>query len=429
MKTNLSIVLLALATVFSCNTAPKPITDPNDYNAYVEASDEAALALAQKDKAFWEQKLSDHPNQFPYASKLAASYSHLFAQTGEIDHLIKAETYFKQVVEATNYEQPGALKALAANYISQHKFKEALDLLIKAELIGDTLEGTQKMLFDVHLELGNYELAQTYLDKFKNFSDFDYLIRLSKWSDHQGNLEAAIKYMEQAMVIAESSNLPAIKKWAYTNIADFYGHTGMIEKSYQHYLKALQLDPHDAYAKKGIAWITYSYEKNPEEALRILDKVTESYHAPDYDLLKAEIADYMGDTSLKEAQLTQYKEAVTNAAYGAMYNKYNVLLYTDEEQAVDQALAIAQIEVEHRPTPESYDLLAWAHFKNGNPTEALHIVEMHIIGKTFEPAILYHVAEIYKATGNYDAVKPLKKELLGSLYELGPTMDKRINQL
>ncbi|MFC4721236.1 tetratricopeptide repeat protein [Geojedonia litorea] len=429
MKTNITLIILALATLFSCNTTTEPITNPNDYNAYLEASDKEALELALNDKNFWEQKLSDHPDQFPYASKLGASYSHLFAQTGKIDYLISSETYLRQVVEATNYKDPGALKSLAANYISQHKFKEALELLSKAELIGDTLEGTQKMLFDVYLELGNYELAKMYLDTFKNFSDFDYLIRLSKWSDHQGNLDAAIKYMEQAMVIAESSNLPAIKKWAYTNIADFYGHAGLINKSYQHYLKALALDPHDAYAKKGIAWIAYSYEKNPEEALRILNKVTENYQAPDYYLLKAEIADYMGDTALKNTQLALYKTAVEDAAYGAMYNKYNVLLYTDEEQAIDQALAIARIEVEHRPTPESYDLLAWALFKNGNTNAALIIVNDHIINKTFEPAILYHVAEIYKATGNYAAVKPLKKELLGSLYELGPTMNQNIQQL
>jgi hypothetical protein len=429
MKTTLLIVVLLIGTTFSCNTAPEQITNSEDYNAYLESSNQTALELTKKDMLFWEQKLAENPSQFPFESKLASSYSSLFAQTGEIEYLIKAEMHYKQVLEATNYDQPGPLKALAANYISQHKFKQALELLTKAELIGDTLEGTQKMLFDVHLELGNYELAQMYLDTFKDFSDFDYLIRLSKWSDHQGNLEAAIKYMEQAKAIAESSNLPGIKKWAYTNIADFYGHAGNIKASYEHYLKALELDPNDAYSKKGIAWIAYSYEKNPEEALRILNKVTETYHAPDYYLLKAEIADFMGDASLEEAQLTLYKTAVKNAAYGDMYNKYNVLLYTNKNEAIDQALKIANIEVAHRPTPESYDLLAWAHFKNGNTQEALSIVDKHLINKTFEPHILYHIAEIYKAVGNYEAVKPLKKELLGSLYELGPTMYSKVNQL
>src|SRR5690606_18953473 len=125
-------------------------------------------------------------------------------------------------------------------------------------------------------------------------SDFDYLIRLAKWSDHQGNLDAAIIYLEKAKTTAESSNMKGIKQWAYTNLADFYGHAGRIHDSYNHYLKALELDPNDAYAKKGIAWIVYSYEKNPDEALRILNSVMKDYLAPDYYLLKSQIYEFKG---------------------------------------------------------------------------------------------------------------------------------------
>lgn len=418
-----------MAISFGCTTTPKKITNSNDYEAYLELPENQTLESALKDREFWKQKLEDNPTQFPFEAKLASSYSHLFSITGQIEYLIKAENHLINVIEATQHKSPEYLKALASNYISQHRFKEALDLLTKAELIGDKLKSTQKMLFDVHLELGNYGMAKMYLDQFLSFSDFDYLIRLAKWSDHQGNLEAAIKYMEQAKAIAETSNLPEIKKWAYTNIADFYGHEGQIQKSYQHYLKALALDPNDAYSKKGIAWIVYSHEKNPDEALRILNKVTESYHAPDYYLLMAEIADFDGNMDLKNEALEQYKTAVKHSGYGDMYNKYNVLLLTDEGENMDEALTIAKIEVQHRPTPESYDLLAWAYYKQGHLNDALDIVNNHIIDKTYEPHILYHVAEIYKAAGMTKEVKPLKEELLGSLYELGPTMVTKINQL
>ena len=56
----------------------------------------------------------------------------------------------------------------------------------------------------------------------------------------------------------------------------------------------------DAYAKKGIAWIVYSYEKNPDEALRILNSVTNTFFAPDYYLLKADIFEYKGDLPIYE---------------------------------------------------------------------------------------------------------------------------------
>ena len=429
MKTKLLILLITVAVAFSCSQPPKQISNVSDYEVYLQGSENEALRLALEDNTFWKDKLANNPSQFPFEAKLASSYSNLFGITGQIEYLIKAEDHLKHVIEVTEYKTPSYLKSLASNYISQHRFKEALILLTKAELIGDNLEGTQKMLFDVHLELGNYEMAKMYLDKFISFSDFDYLIRLAKWSDHQGNLEAAIDYMEQAKAIAEASNLDGIKKWAYTNIADFYGHAGEIQKSYNHYLKALALDPNDAYSKKGIAWIVYSYEKNPKEALRILDKVMETYHAPDYLLLKAEIADFEGNDALKHEQLAQYELEVKNVAYGDMYNKYNVLLYTDEGKHSDETINIAMSEVAHRPTPQSYDLLAWAYYKNGNLNQALDIVNNHLADKTFEPHILYHIAEIYKSAGEVEKLKPLKKELLAASYELGPIVSKKISQL
>ena len=61
--------------------------------------------------------------------------------------------------------------------------------------------------------------------------------------------------------------------------------------------------------------------------------------------------------------------------------------------------------------------------------KALEIVEEYVDGYTYEPEVLYHIAEIYKAAGFEEKVKPLKKELLASTYELGPLMAQRIEQL
>jgi hypothetical protein len=430
MKPYIIFFLLVTLTITSCTKLiPKQITSANDYNDYLELVENKNLELAKNDIEFWSHKIKANPNQFPYLSKLSSTYSNLFAITGQIEYLIEAEKQLIIVNQTTSYTKAGYLKALATNYISQHRFKDALELLTKAELIGEKLEGTQKILFDAHLELGNYEIAKTYLTKFKNFSDFDYLIRLSKWNDHKGNLDAAINYLEKAKAIAESSNLKNKKIWTYTNLADYYGHAGKIKASYTHFLKALELDPNDAYAKKGIAWIVYSHEKNADEALRILNSITTNFFAPDYNLLKAGIAEFKGDMSLNEEQLKAYQIAMSNSLYGGMYNKHNVLLFADASENLDKAIAIAKTEIKNRSTPQSYDLLAWSLFKKGNISEALQIVEKHVINKTFEPVALYHIAEIYKVVGKTEELKPLKEELLASLFELGPTMEQKIKSL
>ena len=424
LKKAFPFVLIVLLT-FSCTN--KTVTNEEDYRAYLTTKIDSSELFENVD--FWTNKLENTSNQFLYQAKRSGAYSNVFSKTGNIEYLIKAENDLIAVNEATNYNQAGSLKSLAANYISQHRFKEALGLLKKAEANGEKLNGTKKMLFDVHLELGNYIYAEAYLKDIKNTSDFDYLIRLSKWEDHQGNLEGAIKNMEKAMAIAESSNIKSLKQWSYTNIADFYGHAGEIEKSYNYFLKALELDPNDAYAKKGIAWIAYSHDKKPENALNILNHVATYYQAPDYDLLKAEIAEFQNDLELKSDALLNYQEAVSNKQYGDMYNAYNVMHYTDDLLLPQVAIDIAKLEVENRPTPQSYDLLAWSYFKQGNIEKANEIIETYVDGKTFEPAVLYHVAEIYKAAGKTDKIKPLKQDLTASLYELGPLMKEKIKQL
>lgn len=424
----LTLVLILLLIV-SCNEKSKQITDKNDYNAYLEIAESEMLQRVRDDLKFWKKKYEKEPNKFPYLSKIAASQSQIFSRTGNIEALIKAEKSLIEANKLSNYKQVGYLRALARNYISQHRFKESLELLQRAETIGEGLKSTQKMLFDVHLELGNYKVAKHYLNEIVDTSDFDYLIRLSKWSDHRGNLDATIKYMEHAMTIAEASNLPTTKQWVYTNLADYYGHAGRITDSYKHYLKALQLDPEGAYAKKGIAWIVYSYEENADEALRILNSVTNVYNAPDYYLLKAEIAEFKGDDKLKEAQLKLYKNAIQNKKYGAMYNKYNALIFAENSKETAKALQIANTEINNRPTPQSYSLLAWTYYNQGDVKDALEIMEKHVVGKTFEPEAMYHLAYIYKANNKLDEVKELKEELLESAFELGPLVTEQVQKL
>lgn len=421
-------IFVMLAFV-SCDQNEEKVTQPEDYQKYLEVDSKTAVEKLLEDRNFWQQRLEESPEQFPYLVQLATSQSRLFEVTGEIEYLIQAEKNLLAANDKTGYRTAGYLKSLARNYISQHRFKEALDLLDKAERSGEKINGTHKMLFDVHMELGNYEKAEAYLQKIEDRSDFDFLLRYAKWSDHNGDLGTAITYMQKATEKAEFSGIKNLMEWSYTNLADFYGHNGEIEKSYKYYLKALELDPNNAYAKKGIAWIVYSSERNPREALRILNAVSEQHKSPDYYLLKAEIAEYVNDEPLKKQNLESFMAAASNENYGVMYNSTSAILFAEELMAVDQALSLAQEEIENRPTPQSYDLLAWSFYNRGDYKEALQIAERYIVDQTYEPEALFHLAKIYKATGNDKKARSLKKELLDSAYELGPVTAQEVMKI
>lgn len=434
MKSNkikkLLLFLIVPLMFFNCTSKKSnKVTNKEDYKAYLEVNDNKKIQDINKEIEFWQTKFDAAPNQSSYLITLAAQYSQLFEITGKIDDLYKAEKLLLEANEKFVEENAGIHRAIARNYISQHRFKEALTHLEKADELGENKIGTQKMLFDVHMELGNYDLAKERLTVIQNPNDFDYLIRLAKWNDHKGDLDTAISSMEKAMKIAEDENNKGLKIWVYSNIGDFYGHAGRIEDSYKYYLKTLEEDNHNTYALKGIAWITFSHERNPEQALEIIDNIESKHLVPDLYLLKAEIAEFQNNKVEETKAIKKYNEILASHDYGDMYNKYNVLLMAENPNQVDTALKIAQKEIENRPTPESYDLLAWSYYKLGEKEKALEVIQKHTIGKSFEPNIVYHNAEILKANNKTAEIAPMKEELLASVYELGPGLENKIKNL
>tara|TARA_R110000765_G_scaffold69293_3_gene134329 strand:+ start:900 stop:2177 length:1278 start_codon:yes stop_codon:yes gene_type:complete len=420
-------LFIVLILVSSCGTKNQDtVAQKNDYDKYLVSKE---VETSSKYFELWNSKIRPDSMQLTSFGVVGGEYNRYFQQTGNIGFLKKAEKSLKKAVDIANIGKPGYYRALARNYISQHRFREALKLADSSATIGGDKSETQSLYFDVHMELGTYQLAEKYLDSLKNMSDFGYMIRLAKWNDYKGDLDTTINFMERARAKAESAKNRELMLWSYTNLGDYYGHAGRIQDSYNQYLKALEIDADNAYAKKGIAWIVFSNDKNAVEAIRILDSVTKTYNAPDYFLLKAEIADYMGDDLLRTKNLDQYFARVNNEMYGDMYNAYNLGLYIDETKQFDKAILLAQTEVNNRPTPESYSWLGYSYLKNGELNKAVEVIDNHVYGKTFEPALLFQAAEVYKANGEEEKVAALKGELIGALYELGPNMEKQVHDL
>ncbi|WP_130735866.1 CDC27 family protein [Flavobacterium sp. J27] len=432
MKNKMHIISLLIGIVFmvGCNSdKPLQITHKNDFQKYLSTKENNKLKNIEKDIDFWEKKYNEAPNQFTYLLTLSGLYSQRFEIDGAIQDLLHSETLLLECNKRVNGEKAGIHRSIAKNYISQHRFREALSHLEKAYKLGENKKGTQKMLFDVYMELGNYDLAEEKLTAIKDFKDFDYLIRLAKWNDHKGDLDTAIQVMEKAMVMVEKTKNEDLKLWLYSNIADFYGHAGRIQESYDYYLKTLAIDVNNTYALKGIAWISFSYERNTAQALEIINYIESKHLVPDLYLLKADIYDYNGNTKEKQLALNDYFAVLSKHNYGDMYNKYNALLYAETPGETEKAFALANKEIMNRPTPESYDLLAWTYFNNGDYKRAHDIIKKHTLNKSHEPLILYHNELILKANNVLDEDNSHKNELVESIYELGPNLEKQIRSI
>lgn len=421
----IGFILLA----FACKNNPEKtvVTESDDYNLYLPTTARPTHDQAVSSKDFWSKRLRADSTGVGDLSPLAGAYTQLFETTGNAKYLKNAEELYKKGMEISATGQDAFARSLAHNYISQHRFKEAYQLLDNTFQGPSDKHETQLMLFDAAMEVGDYEKAYQYLEAVKNLKDYHYLIRLSKWSDYRGDLSNAIRYLEKAMVIAESRDSKPLKIWTYSNLADYYGHAGRIADSYSYYLKTLALQPDNEYVKKGIAWVLYSEEKNTDEAHRIMDSIMKNRQLPDDHLFKAELYAFEGKEDLAQQAENNFIAAVEEGGYGGMYNAYLIELYADSQP--EKALQLAKNELGNRPTPEVYHLLALAQLKNGMNQEALETIENHVIAKTFEPMALFHSALVYKANKLDKKVADLKEELLEAAYELGPVTSKKIEAL
>jgi tetratricopeptide (TPR) repeat protein len=216
--------------------------------------------------------------------------------------------------------------------------------------------------------------------------------------------------------------------WALSNLGDMYGHAGRIEEAYRAYLSVLQKDSNYNYALKGIAWITLSHDKNFKEAKRIISVLASRSRMPDANLMLAEIAELQQEEQEKNNQLQSFITMTDNIGYKTMYAKYLAELYAEDLNQPEKSLAIAEEEINNRPTPQSFDLKAWALLHLGRNKEALVIAQKYVEDRTFEPDAAYHLGIIYKANGfGKEAEKYLEKAMECS-FELGPGRTKKIQE-
>lgn len=425
--------LLAATMLWGCQhqAQDEPITNAKDYAQFLKLETlnlEQRVASLKQEVIFWQAKIKKQPEGFLYFDKLAGAYNQLFELTGDVSYLSAVDSIYEKSVEITDGKWKSAnYIALASNAIKRHDFKKSLKHGHKAMETTDEKFGPLMMQFDASMELGYFESAFTVLKNNYRPDSFDYLVRLSKYQDHVGNLDSAITLMEDAYEMVKYDN-SATKLWAQTNLADMYGHAGRLERSYQNYLEVLKQNADYRHALKGIAWLAYSRDGNLIQAKEIIHSLNERTQLPDGYLLLAEIAAQEADLKLKRNYLNQFMQEAARSRYEGMYNKYIITLMAEEYGHYNEAIALAKEEITHRSTPLTHSLLAWCYELKGDHKKALDIIEEHVVDKTFEPEILYHIGVIYLSNDNASKGIEMLKEALDAKFELGPQATQEINK-
>jgi tetratricopeptide (TPR) repeat protein len=105
-------------------------TNPAHYASFLKADPIKSYTEALKEKEFWSKRLGSDSTGVGDLGPLAGAYSKLFETSGNIQYLKDAEKVYKKAITVSSIKiQDGYKRALAKNYITQHRFKDAITLL------------------------------------------------------------------------------------------------------------------------------------------------------------------------------------------------------------------------------------------------------------------------------------------------------------
>lgn len=419
-------ILLVIIFTTSCSQPKEDISSLADYISYLSLVESVSNDSKEDELRFWSARLSANHHDATALLKIAGLFAERFKSTGQINDILLSDSLYTTALKYTPDDNVGIYHCLAANAITQHKFRLAGKYAEKALAQNDKKAASLLIMTDVALELGDYAKAKRTLNQFSNKNAFAYLIREAKLKDHEGKLDTAILLMEKAYDRIKGNK--ALAQWTLSNLADMYSHAGKIDKGYQAYLDVLANNPLDDYALKGIAWIVLSNDRNTVDSKTIMNTLVARKRMPEAFLLLAEIAEVEGNEIEKMKNLKKFMAMASLPSYKTMYHKYLAILYAEEFQNPEACLAIAREEIINRPTPQSYDLLAWGYYHHKNFKKALEVALEKIEHQTFEPEAYYHLGMIYLAAGNRVRGRFYLEEALASEFELGPSIGEKIKK-
>lgn len=432
MKRILTVLCIGLLLGSCVNDQKKgSIQSYDGYQTYMNTSHVLeAIDKLDSEIKFWGAKYEKDQRGFIYLEKMAKLYGKKFRLDGAIEHISVSDSIYNIVLDMTHgANRIAGYQGLSKNSLVKHEFDMGRQYADSALQYGKGVESSMLLKLDANMELGNEEwvnqTARSYLIK----DEFDYLTRRSKYVDAQGDLDSAIQIAERALSKMERAGNRKMIVWSLANLGDMYMHKGMTAKSFNTYMKVLEMAPSYNHALKGIAWLLYSEKGEYMDALAILDFIEGHYQLPDIVLMKANVVEAMGDQNGAVKLYEKFAELATQTKYGRMYNAHLAIANITLGNTA-KASSILREELMHRSTPELYDLQAWCYFLDGDVAKATALMHERVLDATEEPLALYHCGKILASDNNFkDKGIALLKQASESAIELGPVIMRDIHQI
>jgi tetratricopeptide (TPR) repeat protein len=281
-------------------------------------------------------------------------------------------------------------RTLGAVYLSQHRFREAIEIAEtnRRERPYDAVN--YGVIGDGHIELGDYAEAFDAFDRMMALRpSASAYARVAYARELQGNLAGAL----ESMLLAAGATDPTDREglaWAHAQVGELYLQLGRLHDAREAFAAASQAFPGHPFAVIGYAK-AIAAEGDVERALHLLQDLQRRAPTPD---LAARIGDMLIQLGRGDEAERQYAMAEAAWRVDAPEPRNLARFLATHERKIDEAVTIAEHAAATRDDIFTDDALAWAYFQAGRPGDARKAIDRALRTGTRDRDILAHAAAI-----------------------------------
>jgi tetratricopeptide (TPR) repeat protein len=346
-----------------------------------------------------EKRLRERPNDTGAAVLLADALLRQARVTTDGRLTARAGEVLKSVLNE-NPAHYDALRTLGAIYLSQHRFREALQVGRRASDLRPNDAWNYGVMGDALIELGEYN---------EGFDAFDTMAtmrpgaaayaRVAYARELQGNLKGALQAMQMAGE-ATTAHDPEAQAWYAAQVGELYLRMGQLEDADREYRRAAFMFPNHPFAVIGQGTVKVARGDRQGALAIYLDQLQ---RIPTLDLA-ARIGDLYAEGGNSAEAERYYRLAEDLAGPSIAQTEANFALFLAERgRKLPEAVRMAEAVAAMRHDIFTEDALAWSYYKTGRVAEAFAASQRALRTGTRDERILAHAAAIRAAVGQRDS--------------------------
>jgi tetratricopeptide (TPR) repeat protein len=302
-----------------------------------------------------------------------------------------------EVLSAALKEHPGQydlLRMLGAIYLSQHRFREALEIARRSRDLRPEDAWNYGVMGDAQVELGEYPDAFDAFDKMMALRpNAAAYARVAYARELQGDVDGALSAMQRA-ARATAPNDPEAHAWYAAQTGELYLKLHKLDDADREFRRAVFLFPNYPLAVIGQGKVRVA-RGDRDAALAIY--LEQLKRTPTLDLA-ARIGDLYATRGDAAQSYRYYQLAEDLAGPGVVQTEATLALHlADHDRKLSDAVTIAEAVAAKRHDIFTDDALAWAYYKTGRFNDASAASQRALRTGTRDEALLARADRIRAA--------------------------------